>query len=72
MTCRKPQGCGHEFCWICMQPWTEHSEKTGGYYNCNKYTKAEEEKKKEKDQLDKEKSLLEKFIFYFERFNSNK
>lgn len=25
MTCRKPGGCGHEFCWICMQPWTNHT-----------------------------------------------
>uniref|UniRef100_A0A1I8AQX1 RBR-type E3 ubiquitin transferase n=1 Tax=Steinernema glaseri TaxID=37863 RepID=A0A1I8AQX1_9BILA len=30
MTCRQP-GCGYEFCWICSEPWTDHS------YNCRKY-----------------------------------
>lgn len=31
MTCRKEAGgCGHEFCWICMQPW----DGTCGSYNC--------------------------------------
>merc|ERR1719401_2205391 len=24
MTCRKPGGCGHEFCWICMGDWRGH------------------------------------------------
>ena len=21
MTCRKPMGCGHEFCWRCLAPY---------------------------------------------------
>lgn len=29
--------CKHEFCWICMGPWSEHGQNTGGYYKCNKY-----------------------------------
>lgn len=24
MTCRKPGGCGHEFCWVCLKPWNDH------------------------------------------------
>lgn len=47
--CRKPieknQGCNHmtckmcayEFCWLCLEVWSAHGQKTGGYYNCNKY-----------------------------------
>lgn len=37
MTCRKPLGCGHEFCWVCLDPWNLHSKETGGYYKCNIY-----------------------------------
>ncbi|CAE8721383.1 unnamed protein product [Polarella glacialis] len=25
MTCQKPGGCGHEFCWICMREWKGHT-----------------------------------------------
>ncbi|KAG5463595.1 MAG: hypothetical protein BJ554DRAFT_6189, partial [Olpidium bornovanus] len=31
MTCRK---CKHEFCWVCMGPWSEHGS---NWYNCNRY-----------------------------------
>lgn len=35
MTCRKEAGgCGHEFCWLCRGPWSEHGSATGGYYAC--------------------------------------
>jgi len=29
-------GCGHQFCWICMQPWAEHRLGQGGtdYFRC--------------------------------------
>jgi ariadne-1 len=33
MTCRS---CKHDFCWICMGPWSDHGANTGGYYKCNK------------------------------------
>ncbi len=26
--------CGHHFCWLCMEPWANHS---GDFYNCNKF-----------------------------------
>jgi hypothetical protein len=29
--------CNHLFCWLCLRPWDEHSDKTGGYYVCNKF-----------------------------------
>ena len=28
MTCMKP--CRHEFCWLCLGPWKEHGETSGG------------------------------------------
>lgn len=31
MTCRK---CKHEFCWMCMGPWSEHGT---SWYNCNRF-----------------------------------
>jgi len=32
MTCYK---CKHDFCWICLGPWSTHGSQTGGYYQCN-------------------------------------
>ena len=29
--------CRHEFCWVCMGPWKEHGNHTGGFYKCHKY-----------------------------------
>ena len=40
MTCRK---CRHDFCWICMQPWSLHSNTTGGYFQCNRFIEEGEE-----------------------------
>ena len=41
MTCRKGKGgCGFEFCWLCLGPWSTHGSATGGYYACNNYEKA--------------------------------
>lgn len=34
MTCSQ---CRHEFCWLCQGPWAEHGERTGGFYNCNRW-----------------------------------
>jgi len=31
MTCKK---CKHEFCWVCMGPWSEHGT---AWYSCNRY-----------------------------------
>ncbi|KAH7831210.1 putative ubiquitin-conjugating enzyme E2-binding protein 1 [Monocercomonoides exilis] len=33
MTCKS---CRYEFCWICMGPWKQHGQETGGYYSCNR------------------------------------
>eukprot|EP00731_Ephydatia_muelleri_P020036 Em0012g861a len=54
MTCIK---CRHEFCWICLTPWSKHGEQTGGYFSCNRYkqkAKAEKLLKMEQDYLKNE------------------
>ena len=41
MTCYKNKGgCGFEFCWLCLGPWSTHGSSTGGYYACNNYEQA--------------------------------
>jgi len=70
MTCQKVAGgCGYEFCWLCRGDWKQHGGHTGGYYACNKY-----DKDKEKfDNLDKtDNQWLEKYLFYFHRYESHK
>ncbi|CAD8094656.1 unnamed protein product [Paramecium primaurelia] len=65
MTCRKPLGCGFEFCWICMDTWSSHSKETGGYYKCNKYN---EQQIEEKNKLKADKSNEKRLIFYAIRY----
>jgi len=66
MTCKT---CRHEFCWICMGPWREHGEKSGGYFSCNKFKGAGPSKARDSNRQLKEKALeLEQFLHYFERY----
>ncbi|EGC34895.1 ubiquitin-protein ligase [Dictyostelium purpureum] len=55
MTCIK---CKHEFCWICLGNWIGHS-------NCNSYKKEENSNKSEL------KKNLERYLFYFHRYNTH-
>uniref|UniRef100_A0A0G4HVZ1 RBR-type E3 ubiquitin transferase n=1 Tax=Chromera velia CCMP2878 TaxID=1169474 RepID=A0A0G4HVZ1_9ALVE len=59
MTCR----CRFEFCWVCMGDWHKH---TGNAYNCNSFQQDAEADKKAKA-----KASLEKYTFYFERYNAH-
>jgi len=71
MTCRKGQGgCGHEFCWLCRGPWSEHGSHTGGFYSCNKYDSSNA--KQEDVQAQDVKTELEHYMFYFHRYDSHK
>jgi len=71
MTCRKNAGgCGHEFCWLCRGPWSEHGSATGGYYSCNKYEKSTI--KDEDDKAEHAKTELEYYMFYYHRFESHR
>lgn len=63
--------CRHEFCWLCLRPWSEHNERTGGHYHCNRY-----DAKKEASGLIKESqrkreaaaSSLQRYLHYHERW----
>jgi hypothetical protein len=49
MSCRK---CRYEFCWICMQDWTLHSNNTGGYFQCNRFEAATADSAKDEGEGD--------------------
>jgi E3 ubiquitin-protein ligase RNF14 len=43
MTCRRPSGCGHEFCWVCLADYgpirahgNHHHEKKCSYYRAKR------------------------------------
>jgi len=56
MTCRKPGGCGHEFCWICLADWNGHG-------TCN----APQDTAKERAREGARSELL-RYGHYWERF----
>ena len=59
--------CKFEFCYLCLKDWA----KIGGYkHNCNVYN-PEEEEKKDKSKW-REKILLKKFQFHFDRYMENR
>jgi len=60
MTCSRQNGCGHEFCWICLADWKVHSEATGGFYACNRY--------KPKDEGDEARERAQRFLHFSSRF----
>lgn len=63
------KGCRHEFCWVCLGPWTEHGQSTGGFYKCNKFSGA-----KPADGASdavRAKAELERYLFYFQRYTNH-
>lgn len=58
----KVGGCGHEFCWICLDVWSKHGS---NYYKCN-FTKentiTELDKKKKQEKIN-----LDRYIGFFEK-----
>ena len=67
MTCSQ---CRHEFCWLCLGPWSQHGERTGGFYSCNAYKKKQEAG--EIDPLEQQRSnakaSLERYTHYWQRW----
>jgi len=70
MTCHKNAGgCGHEFCWLCRGPWSQHGSHSGGYYACNKY----EANKEKFDSINmSEKEKVKWYKFYYHRYTAHK
>ncbi|ODV90915.1 hypothetical protein CANCADRAFT_113366 [Tortispora caseinolytica NRRL Y-17796] len=60
MLCRK---CGHEWCWVCSGPWSEHGT---AYYNCSRYD--EKSGQEARDQQAKSKASLERYLHYYNRY----
>jgi ariadne-1 len=60
MTCRRPGGCGHEFCWICMENWNGHKTCNGEAETANDV--------KEKSMA---KSSLMRYAHFFDHYVEN-
>ncbi|CAI9754511.1 unnamed protein product [Fraxinus pennsylvanica] len=71
ITCTPP--CKFEFCWLCLGSWTEHGEKTGGFYACNRYEVAKQEGLFDETEKRREmaKNSLERYTHYYERWATN-
>ncbi|KAJ2161345.1 hypothetical protein GGF46_001523 [Coemansia sp. RSA 552] len=63
MTCRS---CHHEFCWVCMGPWSEHGQ---SFYSCNRFD--EDSSKNARDSISKSRAMLERYLHYFTRYNNH-
>ncbi|XWS42984.1 hypothetical protein CRYUN_Cryun16bG0061100 [Craigia yunnanensis] len=71
ITCTPP--CKFEFCWLCLGAWSEHGEKTGGFYACNRYETAKQEGVYDDAEKRREmaKNSLERYTHYYERWATN-
>ncbi|KAI3683425.1 hypothetical protein L1987_83928 [Smallanthus sonchifolius] len=71
MTCNPP--CKYEFCWLCLGQWSDHGERTGGFYACNRYESAKQEGAYDESERRREmaKNSLERYTHYYERWATN-
>ncbi|ORX55054.1 hypothetical protein DM01DRAFT_1030428 [Hesseltinella vesiculosa] len=60
MTCRK---CRHEFCWVCMGPWSEHGT---SWYNCNRFD--ERSSSEARENQTQSRLSLERYLHYYNRY----
>ena len=67
MTCSQ---CRHNFCWLCEAPWSDHGERTGGFYACNRYET--QRKAGAYDdvaaQRERARTALERYTHYYQRW----
>ncbi|OAY85661.1 putative E3 ubiquitin-protein ligase ARI7 [Ananas comosus] len=59
--------------WLCLGVWSEHGERTGGFYACNRYESAKKEGVYDEAERRREmaKNCLERYTHYYERWASN-
>lgn len=71
ITCTPP--CKYEFCWLCLGAWSDHGERTGGFYACNRYEAAKQEGVYDDAEKRREmaKNSLERYTHYYERWATN-
>ncbi|KAL9233527.1 hypothetical protein vseg_008512 [Gypsophila vaccaria] len=71
ITCTPP--CKFDFCWLCLGAWTDHGERTGGFYACNRYETAKQEGVYDEAEKRREmaKNSLERYTHYYERWATN-
>ncbi|XP_040369079.1 probable E3 ubiquitin-protein ligase ARI8 isoform X3 [Rosa chinensis] len=71
ITCTPP--CKFDFCWLCLGAWSEHGERTGGFYACNHYETAKQEGVYDEAEKRREmaKNSLERYTHYYERWATN-
>ncbi|KAL4553955.1 hypothetical protein LXL04_039928 [Taraxacum kok-saghyz] len=71
ITCTPP--CKFEFCWLCLCAWSDHDERTGGFYACNRYEAAKQEGVYDDTEKRREmaKNSLERYTHYYERWATN-
>ncbi|XP_059632879.1 probable E3 ubiquitin-protein ligase ARI8 [Cornus florida] len=71
ITCTPP--CKFEFCWLCLGAWSDHGERTGGFYACNRYEAAKQEGAYDETERRREmaKNSLERYTHYYERWATN-
>ncbi|XP_038704881.1 probable E3 ubiquitin-protein ligase ARI8 isoform X2 [Tripterygium wilfordii] len=71
ITCTPP--CKFEFCWLCLGAWSDHGERTGGFYACNRYETAKQEGVYDDAEKRREmaKNSLERYTHYYERWATN-
>ena len=66
----KCQKCAHDFCWICLAPWSEHNQETGGYYKCNRFETGKAVKVTDSD-AEQAKAELERYLHFYQRFHGH-
>ena len=59
--------CHHDFCWMCMGPWSDHDQNTGGYYKCNRY----DPEKPAGDEESKAKHELDRYLHFYQRYHGH-
>ncbi|KAL5990969.1 hypothetical protein ACLOJK_011875 [Asimina triloba] len=73
--CKRPieknQGCMHIT--LCLGAWSDHGERTGGFYACNRYETAKQEGVYDETEKRREmaKNSLERYTHYYERWATN-
>ncbi|KAI7979150.1 putative E3 ubiquitin-protein ligase ARI7 [Camellia lanceoleosa] len=65
MTCTPP--CKFEFCWLCLGAWSDHGERTGGFYACNRLRQLSKRERRR----EMAKNSLERYTHYYERWATN-